>query len=83
MSKSKSRHTRLGEAVLAIRTALVAVEDLRDEMESWRDSIPENLQGGDKYQRVEECHDLLETHAEEIDTACEELDAVEFPGMFG
>lgn len=39
------------------------VEELKEEMESWRDSIPENLQGGNKY--------------DEVSSACDALDAID------
>ena len=48
-------------------------------MESWRDSIPENLQGGDKYSEVEEAISSLEELQGELENISFD---VSFPGMF-
>lgn len=79
------------------------LDSLRDEMESWRDGIPENLRGGDKYSQVDEaCNaldsidlsaaedadwgedwkELAEEVADCLENAADELEGVEFPGMF-
>jgi hypothetical protein len=36
-------------------------EDLKGEMEEWLDNIPENLQGGTKYEEVSSCVDALDS----------------------
>lgn len=64
------------------------VEELKDEMQNWLDSIPENLQGGDKYQSIEEAISNLEEMYSYLDDATSAIDSadgteVEFPGMFG
>ena len=76
-----SRAARLSEAEGQVDDARSTVEELKDEMESWRDSIPENLQGGEKYSAVEECIGNLE----EIQNALEsvEFGSVDFPSMMG
>lgn len=81
MAKSKSRAARLGEAAALVESAKEIVVDLKSGMENWRDSVPENLQGGGKYSQIEECISGLE----EIESGLEgiEWDGVEFPGMMG
>ena len=76
----KSRVDRLVRAELFAEEAKSIIEELCDEMEQWRDSIPENLQSGGKYSEVEECYDALDT----IKSAFEEMDfnGVSFPGMY-
>lgn len=76
----KSRADRLAVAEASVEDAKQIVEELYDEMEQWRDSIPENLQGGDKYSQVDDCCNNLDT----IKSAFEEMDfsSVEFPGMY-
>ena len=76
---SPSRADRLGECEEMVNDAMSEVESLKDELQDWRDSIPENLSSGDK--------------AEQLDSAIAELDEiyggldgvrweVDFPGMF-
>jgi hypothetical protein len=36
------------------------LETLKDEIESWRDNMPENLQGSEKYNTLDETANLLE-----------------------
>ena len=74
-----SRSGRFSAAVSQIEEGRSEIECLKDEMEQWRDSIPENLQGGEKYQQVESCCDELDSVLSEIP---ETLDEPEFPGMF-
>lgn len=76
----KSRAERLAVAESLADEAKGIVEELKDEMEQWRDGTPENLQGGDKYSSVSDCCDALE----EIHSSIEGLDfsSVDFPGMF-
>lgn len=76
----ESRADRLAEAVSMINDAKGIVEELKNEMESWRDSIPENLQGGDKYSEVDEAATALDEIYNHLDEA-ENAD-VSFPGMF-
>lgn len=74
-----NRSERLAEAEALVDDARSIVEELKDEMEQWRDSIPENLQGGEKYSEVETACDALD----EIYSNLEQSDwGVEFPGMF-
>ena len=83
MARRKSRATRLSEAIAKIEEGLGEVTDLKDEMESWKDSIPENLQNGDKANQVSECFDNLEQGESSLTEAVEQLQGVEFPGMMG
>lgn len=57
------------------------IDDLIGEMEEWKDSIPENLQGSDKASEIEECIDALN----ELKDSIEGLDfsSVSFPAMMG
>ena len=60
--KHKSRAARYEEAQQEVESAKTTVEDLRDELETWRDGLPANLQQG--------------TKADELQSAIEDLDAV-------
>ena len=93
-----SRRTRLndimavlsGEVVDAVESAKGDVDELKDELQSWLDGMPENLQGGQKADELEEAISALDTVTEALDeaqqaleTASDEAGNVEFPGMFG
>ena len=56
-------------------------EELMEELQSWRDGLPENLQSGSKADALDEAIRNLET----IISSCDEIEGtdVEFPGMFG
>lgn len=76
--KPESRADRFAEAESLASSALSIVEELKDEMESWYDSIPENLQGGDKASEVEQAKAALE----EIQSTLEQVEwSVDFPSM--
>jgi hypothetical protein len=66
--KQMSRASRLEQA-------RAIVEDLKCEIESWKENLQENLQQGEKAARLEECEAAL-------DEVLNALDGVEFPGMF-
>ena len=75
-----SRADRLAEAESLVDDAKSIVEELKDEMEQWRDSIPENLQGGDKYAEVEQASDELDNIISEMENL--DFGSVSFPGMY-
>lgn len=93
-----SRKTRLadilsvmsGDTVDAIESASGDVDELKGELESWLEGMPENLQGGQKADELQTAIDALETVKDALDeaqqaleTASDEAGNVEFPGMFG
>jgi hypothetical protein len=77
---SKSRATRFDEAKQRVSDANAEFEELRDELQSWRDNLPENLQNGSKADALDEAISNLDA----VISSCEEIDGteVEFPGMF-
>ncbi len=77
---NKSRADRLSDAEALVADAASIVEELRDEMEQWHDSIPENLQSGDKASEVESAKDALENLQSELEEVS--FGDVEFPSMF-
>jgi len=77
---NKSRADRLAEAESLVDDARSIVEELKDEMESWYDSIPENLQQGDKANEVESAKDALDNLQSELENI--PFGDVEFPAMF-
>lgn len=77
----KSRADRLAEAEGMASDAKSTCEDLRDEVQQWFDSLPENFQMGDKGTALEECARSID----EIIDALASIDfsSVSFPGMYG
>ena len=81
INPNPSRADRLSEVNSLVEDAKSIVEELKEEMENWLDTIPENLQGGDKYSQIEDCISNLEEisgQLEEIDTS-----SIDFPSMMG
>lgn len=77
-----SRANRFDAAVALIGDALDGVEELKEEMQQWRDSLPENFATGDKAQEIEECITDLEHAIETIENAQSDISPPTFPGMF-
>ena len=77
--RNESRADRFNNAEELVGDAKSIIEELQGEMESWHDSIPENLQGGNKYSEVEEAISSLEELQGELENISFD---VSFPGMF-
>lgn len=60
-------HNRITDAVETLRV-------VADEEENYRDAMPENLQGSEKYDRADEVVGILETACDDIETALGELE---------
>lgn len=80
MSKQPSRSERFNEAQSLVSDAKGRAEELRDELQSWLDNLPENLQSSQKAEDLQTAIDELETFI----SGCEEAEGVDvsFPGMF-
>jgi len=48
----------------AVSTAFCQIEELKDEIQSWYDNLPENFQNGDKGSQLQEAIDALESTSE-------------------
>ena len=75
-----SRSERLAEAQGLMEQAQGIVQDLHDEIESWKDGLPENLQGSSKADELEECCSALDEITSGLDNI--DFDSVQFPGMY-
>jgi methyl-accepting chemotaxis protein len=77
-----SRADRLDEAAQMVENAKGIVEELRDELQTWLDGIPENMQGGDRASQLETAIEQLGEIVDSIGGI--DLDwNVEFPSMMG
>jgi len=81
MAKKKSRAERFSEAQTAIETGGLDFDILRDELQSWLDNMPENLQSGSKAEEIQDAIDQLD----EASNSVEEIVymVIEFPKAFG
>lgn len=75
----ESRPDRFNMALGKIGDAKSEMESLRDELQEWKDGMPENLQTGSKAEELDEAISNLETLAQ----ALEEAEGIEvsFPSM--
>ena len=77
VNRNQSRADRFSEAIDNVRQGQESIVELRDELQAWRDSIPENLEDGEKAEQLDTAIDAL-GEFEEIEV---EVD-VDFPTMF-
>jgi predicted RNase H-like nuclease (RuvC/YqgF family) len=81
-----SRAERLSQVLSALEeakeSAVSEIQNLKEELENWRDNMPESLQGGSKYDELEEAINELDNLESELDgTDIPSGDDVNFPGM--
>ncbi len=79
----QSRAQRLAAALEEISNATNVIEELKDELDEWRNNLPENLEDSATAQKLDEAMDALETLKDEIDGACYAADDIEWPLGFG
>ena len=61
---NKARRKNIQDVVNQLEDLKSTLEDLQGEEEEYRDNIPENLQGSERYEKAEEACDTL---SEEVD----------------
>ena len=71
---NKERRKKIEDITGKMRDLLTDLESLADEEEEYKDNIPENLQGSERYERAEECVDGLQEAIREIETSLENID---------
>ena len=83
MRKSKSRVTRLNEAVDQVLEAKQEIEDIKFEIEQWKENLEgTNFEGTLKYEMLEECLQGLEEVFDQLDEVTYSDGDIIFPGMF-
>lgn len=75
-----SRAERLSEVEQQVQEAIGEVQSLKEELEQWLESLPENLQSGGKADDLQQAIDALEQIEQDMDSVS--FDGVEFPGMY-
>jgi len=83
MRKSKSRVVRLNEAVDQVLEAKQDVEDIKYEIEQWKENLEgTNFEGTLKYEMLEECLQGLEEVFDQLEEVTYSDGDIIFPGMF-
>ncbi len=83
MRKSKSRVTRLNEAVDQVLEAKQEIEDIKFEIEQWKENLEgTNFEGTLKYEMLEECLQGLEEVFDQLEEVTYSDGDIIFPGMF-
>jgi len=81
--KKKKRPSRQDEwsfGCQQIRDGLQTLQEMKSDFESWRDNMPDSLQGGGTYQKLDAICDL---DLDSIESTLDEVEAVELPLGFG
>lgn len=60
----------------AMQEGVSELQDLANEMSEWRDNLEEKLSHTEKFERVSECADVLESASSAAESTAQELDAV-------
>lgn len=97
MPKNLSRRKRLDTIIESLKNdvaeraehAKTEVDKLQEELQSWLDGMPENLQESQKATDLQETvdgleslHDTIDEITYALDSAEEESNTIEFPGMY-
>jgi hypothetical protein len=83
MRKSKSRVVRLNEAIDQVLEAKQEVEDIKYEIEQWKENLEgTNFEGTLKYEMLEECLQGVEEVFEQLEEVTYSDGDIIFPGMF-
>ncbi len=82
IEKDEAPSSRADRLSTAVMIAQGEVEELKQELESWKENLPENLQDGQKAQDLETAIEQLDEVISALDDARTAADSVEFPGMF-
>lgn len=83
LRKPKSRVVRLNDAINQVLEAKQEVEDIKYEIEQWKEGLEgTNFEGTLKYEMLEECLDQLESLFDQLEEVDYSDGDIVFPGMF-
>lgn len=77
---SSSRADRLSDVEADVQSAATSVEELKGELEEWKENLPENLQQGGKADELDDAISQLEQIQSELESI--DFTSVSFPSMF-
>lgn len=75
MTKAERAH-KLCQDIQALTYSLYTI---RDELAEWRDNMPENMQGGNRYESIDNAANALEEYIDDIQAACGEIESMDWP----
>lgn len=70
---NKQRRKQLEEIIGRLEVAVSDLELIRDEEDEYRDSIPENLQGSEKYENSESASYSMDEAIDSINSAIDSI----------
>lgn len=79
--RAESRADRLAEAMSGVSDAKSEVEELKGELETWRESLPENLQQSQKAEELDTAISALEDLQNDLEQLEGKEGDVDFPSM--
>ena len=71
---NKERRQEIEAVTNELVRLMYRVQDLQEEEEEYRDNIPENLQGSERYEKADDAASALEEAADYIQDAIDSLD---------
>lgn len=71
---NKQRRKSLQEIQTKLEDLKGELESLMNEEEEYRDGMPENLQGSERYERADEVCGMLTDAIDSIDNACSQIE---------
>ena len=74
---NKLRRKQLDEVIAKIEEAKELLETLQEEEEEYRDNMPENLQGSEKYEMADEAVDNMSSAVDALDEAVSYIESAQ------
>lgn len=74
---NKMRRKQLDEVIAKIEEAKELLEVLQEEEEEYRDNMPENLQGSEKYERADEAVDNMSSAVDALEEAISYIESAQ------
>lgn len=74
---NKARRKALDEVISKIEEAKELLEDLQAEEEEYRDNMPENLQGSERYEAADAAVDNMSSAVDALDEAISSIESAQ------
>jgi len=70
---NNARRKQIAELVEQIDNLKTSLEDIQNDEECYRDEMPENLQGSERFENSEEASDMMEAAMDSLGEAADNL----------
>lgn len=74
---NKARRKALDEVISKIEEAKELLENLQEEEEEYRDNMPENLQGSERYEAADAAVDNMSSAVDALDEAISSIESAQ------